>query len=67
MEKLEFVIKGMSCATCALNIENVFKENENIKSYSVNFASESGYIEANEPKKVIEDINKILKNMDMNF
>lgn len=61
MEKLEFVIKGMSCATCALNIENVFKENENIKSYSVNFASESGYIEANEPKKVIEDINKILK------
>ncbi|MDX9738957.1 MAG: heavy metal translocating P-type ATPase [Candidatus Dojkabacteria bacterium] len=61
MEKLEFVIKGMSCATCALNIENVFKDNKEIKNYSVNFATESGYIEANEPKKVIDEINKILK------
>lgn len=63
MEKIEFAIKGMSCATCALNIESILKKERGIKNFSVNFASESGYIEAENPKNNIESINKILKPM----
>ena len=60
MQKIDFTIKGMSCATCALNIENFLKKEKDIKNYSVNFASESGYIEAEYPEKIIRSINKIL-------
>lgn len=63
MEKVEFSIKGMSCATCALNIENFLKKEKDIKNYSVNFASESGYIEGINLEKSIENINRILKPM----
>lgn len=63
MEKVEFSIKGMSCATCALNIENFLKKEKDIKNYSVNFASESGYIEGINLEKTIENINRILKPM----
>jgi len=63
MEKIEFSIKGMSCAICALNIENLIQKDKDIKNFSVNFASESGYIEAENPKKNIENINKVLKPM----
>lgn len=60
MERVNFVIKGMSCATCALNIENIFKD-ENIDKFSVNFASESGYIQSTNPKESLEKINQRLK------
>jgi Cu2+-exporting ATPase/Cu+-exporting ATPase len=60
MTRVEFAIKGMSCATCALNIENVFKD-KNINKYAVNFASESGYIESENPHKDISLINQELK------
>jgi Cu2+-exporting ATPase/Cu+-exporting ATPase len=60
MERIEFSIKGMSCATCALNIENVFRD-ENISKYAVNFASESGYIESENPKEALKSINIKLK------
>lgn len=62
MERIEFAVKGMSCATCVLNIENIFKES-GITRYSINFASESGYIEDNDPKTKIEDLNIKLKRI----
>ena len=60
MERVEFAVKGMSCATCALNVENVIKK-AGIKEYSVNFASESGYFQSDNPEQKIEEINKMLK------
>jgi len=40
VEKIELPILGMSCAGCALRIENTLKEIDGIEDVSVNFSLE---------------------------
>lgn len=50
-KKAEMKISGMSCATCALNIEKALKNTEGVSDADVNFGSERAYVEY-DPKKV---------------
>jgi len=38
MEEKKYSIKGMHCSSCAVNIENTFKKQKNIKNAQVNYA-----------------------------
>ncbi|MDF1498457.1 MAG: heavy metal translocating P-type ATPase [Patescibacteria group bacterium] len=62
IEKKEFRIKGMHCASCALNIENNLGKIPDIKKADVNFASEKAYVEydcANcDEEKIIANIKE---------
>ena len=51
MQKIVLKISGMHCASCALNIENILKEEKGINSANVNLANQKAY--------VIFDPNKI--------
>ena len=42
-EKIYYV-KGMHCASCAVNIENILKEEKGINSANVNLANQKAYI-----------------------
>ncbi|MBU1999312.1 MAG: heavy metal translocating P-type ATPase [Candidatus Omnitrophota bacterium] len=53
-------IKGMHCASCALNIEHALKEKEGIIQASVNFASEKAGIEYDEAKINTEKIRQVI-------
>ena len=44
-------ISGMHCTSCVLNIENVIKKEEGVKSASVNFGTEKAYVEF-DPEKI---------------
>ncbi|MBW6462312.1 MAG: heavy metal translocating P-type ATPase [DPANN group archaeon] len=43
--KADVRVKGMHCASCALNTENVFKKVDGVKKVSVNFATETMNLE----------------------
>ncbi len=45
MEKINFKVQGMTCASCAKNIERTLSKSEGINSANVNFASESCAVE----------------------
>ncbi|MFA5084260.1 MAG: heavy metal translocating P-type ATPase, partial [Candidatus Paceibacterota bacterium] len=59
--KIILKISGMHCASCAVNIESVFKKEKGIKSASVNFVSEKIYLEFDESKTNIDEIKKIIE------
>ena len=44
MQKIVLKISGMHCASCALNIENILKEEQGINSANVNLANQKAYI-----------------------
>jgi P-type Cu+ transporter len=56
MTKRTFDLKGMHCASCALNIEKYLKKNKEIKSASVNFPLSKLYVETNLSDKEIGDL-----------
>ena len=61
MKKTSLKIKGMHCATCAMNIESALKEAKGISSAQVNFSMEKAAIEY-DPKKIKEsEIKRIVK------
>ncbi|OFX73189.1 MAG: copper-translocating P-type ATPase [Bacteroidetes bacterium GWE2_29_8] len=45
--KKSFPVIGMSCASCALNVENIIKSQKGVSNVSVNFASSSVFVEYN--------------------
>jgi Cu+-exporting ATPase len=49
--KKQLIIKGMHCATCALNIEKGLVKLPGVKTASVNFAAEKAFVEF-DPKKI---------------
>ena len=63
MEKEIFKISGMSCVSCATNIENLLQKEQGIISAGVNFASEKAAVEydpeAISRKKIIALIEKL--------
>jgi P-type Cu2+ transporter len=58
MMKKEVPVTGMSCAACAISIENVLKNNPAIKSVQVNYANHSAWIEWDELLTDIQSIQK---------
>ena len=48
MEKKQFPVSWMMCATCAISIENILKKTSWVKSVSVNYANQKVNIEFDE-------------------
>ncbi|KKQ95571.1 MAG: Cation transport ATPase, partial [Parcubacteria group bacterium GW2011_GWC2_39_11] len=63
MEKTILKISGMSCASCAANIENDLKKEEGIKSVNVNFATEKAYLEFDPIEISVARIQKIIEKL----
>lgn len=54
-----FVIEGMDCGSCALTIENHFKNNSDIKNVSVNFSTGKMVIEhGSSVENIIDEVSK---------
>lgn len=60
-KKIALKISGMSCASCAINIERLIKKEKGIISAGINFASEKGYFEFNEKIIKKEKIKEIIE------
>ena len=61
-KKVEIQISGMSCASCALNIEKPLKNVEGVGEAHVNFGSEKTTVEY-DPEKIKLSINISLKRV----
>jgi len=62
-QKTTLKIKGMTCASCAANIENDLKKEKGIKSANVNFASEKLYLEFDSIDISITKVKKIIEKL----
>src|SRR3989344_5927178 len=63
MEKTILIISGMTCASCAANIENALKKETGIKSANINFAAEKLYLEFDSVEISIARIQKIIEKL----
>ncbi|MEZ4908813.1 MAG: heavy metal-associated domain-containing protein [Saprospiraceae bacterium] len=58
-----FNVTGMSCASCAMNVENLLKSQPGVNSANVNLASNSVFIDYNsnlvQPLELKEKLKKI--------
>lgn len=58
LAKKELKVGGMSCASCALNIEKSLKKLDGVESVSVNFAAEKASVEYDPSKTDLKTIEK---------
>ena len=58
-----YPVAGMSCASCALNVENTIRQQKGVRRASVNFASSSVFIEYITGAGDIEAIRKSLQSV----
>ncbi|MBU1017157.1 heavy metal translocating P-type ATPase [Patescibacteria group bacterium] len=62
-KKVTLKISGMTCASCAANIENALKKEDGVKSVSVNFATEKAYLEFDSIEIDIARVQKIIEKL----
>jgi len=57
MEKMTFPVRGMTCAACARNVENILKMEEGVNNATVNYAAHQVTVETNNALdfKVLQD------------
>lgn len=63
IKKMRFALQGMSCTSCAANIEKKLNEAKGIIKASINFATEKGQVEFNEEVLNSENITSIIKDL----
>ena len=64
MQKFETVaVTGMSCASCAANIERVLSKTAGVKKAQVNIASEKATIEFDDSLVSLEDVHQKIEKM----
>lgn len=56
-------VKGMHCASCAINIEHSLKKHPGVHSANVNYANEKAYIEFDQRKTNIGQIKNNIKQL----
>jgi len=62
MKKIILKIKGMDCASCAINITKALEKKEGVISVNINFATGKANITYDENKISLDDIKKIIIN-----
>ncbi|SNS34678.1 Cu2+-exporting ATPase [Belliella buryatensis] len=62
MKKKEIPVDGMSCAACAVSIENTLKNSPGVKSATVNYANHAAIIEWEDLEISIEDLKKAVQS-----
>ena len=63
MQKQNFAIKGMHCASCAAIISNALKKMQGVHSADINFATEKAKIEYDPQKVTLQDMNKQIEKL----
>ena len=69
IDKKELNITGMSCQSCALNIERSLKEQSFIQDANVNFSEKKAYVtisDDNDINKVIQAVNDLGYTAELN-
>ncbi|WP_350342645.1 heavy metal translocating P-type ATPase [Proteinivorax tanatarense] len=62
-EKLHFGLSGLSCSSCAANVEKALADKEGVIDVSVNFATEKGFIYFNNTKISVKEITGIIEGL----
>ena len=60
MKKVELVVEGMHCASCASNIDNALTPVHGVSSANVNLTTRKATIVYNEKVLKVEDLAKII-------
>lgn len=63
MVKKNFPVSGMSCASCAANVERTLDRQPGVKSASVNFAAASVWIEYNSEEITPDGFKKVIQSI----
>ncbi|MDP3917175.1 MAG: heavy metal translocating P-type ATPase [Nanoarchaeota archaeon] len=66
VEKIKIPIKGMHCASCAAPIEKAINKNKGIRNATVNFSSETAYVEYDSNQISREAIEKSIESAGYN-
>lgn len=61
-EKITLPIAGMTCASCAMTIENALKKIDGVISANVNVATEKATVEYDGEKTSIDKIKEAINN-----
>src|SRR5271157_938467 len=62
-KKAELKISGMTCATCAVNIEESLSKLENVSKVQVNFGTDTAHVEYDPSKVTLGDLEKAVKGV----
>ncbi|AFL83957.1 copper/silver-translocating P-type ATPase [Belliella baltica DSM 15883] len=62
MKKKEIPVDGMSCAACAISIENTLKNTPGVKVANVNYANHSATLEWEEKEVSLEDLQNHVRS-----
>lgn len=62
-QKMSFALKGMSCTSCAANIEKKLNSTEGIINANINFATEKGQVKFKQEVQSPEKIISIIKDL----
>ncbi|MGZ7046794.1 MAG: copper ion binding protein, partial [Methanobacterium sp.] len=62
-KKAEIKVSGMSCASCALNIENNLNEVEGVDEARVNFGTERATVEYDSEKVKLHELEKKIEDV----
>lgn len=62
-QKMSFALEGMSCTSCAANIEKKLNETDGVANASINFATEKGQVEFNQEVLNKDKIINIIKDL----
>lgn len=63
MEEKTVSVKGMHCASCAINIETKLAKEKAVKNVKVNYASEKATIEFDNRETSIDKLNSLVKEI----
>ena len=61
-ERKNFPVSGLSCASCAANVEKTLNSQPGVKSASVNFASSTVWVEYNPEATSLTDLRKAVQS-----
>ena len=61
-KKAELKISGMTCATCAVNIEESLSKLDEVSKVQVNFGTDSAHVEYDPSKVSLTDLEKVVKD-----
>ena len=65
-KKAELKVTGMTCATCAVNIEESLSKLKDVSKVSVNFSTDSAHVEYDPEKVTLPDLEKAVREAGYN-
>lgn len=61
--KIAFLVKGMDCSSCSLDIEKMLQKRKGVQSINVNSVSGKAYVEFDEKQVKPEELKKEIERL----